>query len=159
MILVLTQKLGQTIGPNLGGVHNESGQTKGQTWKPTRGVERYKAWRLGTTVEVKNHHQRVVFGCRPADAGAKGALQLTLEGCGAHHKICKNQLNMETWRPAGGVLILKSTSSKTHYKIQNKSCYFWDFCQMENFDFLCKLLTLTFLSFGWFLTTEYVNLS
>ena len=39
----------------------------------------------------QNTTKVVVVGCRPADAGAKGALQLTLEGCGAHHKNLKNK--------------------------------------------------------------------
>ena len=56
-----------------------------------RGDEWCKAGGLGPTEVVGNHHQRVVFGHKPADAGGTAALQPTFGQCGAQCKIHKNR--------------------------------------------------------------------
>lgn len=77
--------MGQIWKPNPSGVHRVLGQRFGQCLKPTRGggVERYKASGLGTTVEVKNHHQSGGVGSESADAGGLAALQVCLGTSGA----------------------------------------------------------------------------
>ena len=89
--------MGQGLIANPGGVHWDWGQTDSQCIEPgRRGNERCKVHGLGPTEVVGKHHQRVVFGHKPADAGGTAALQPTFGQCGAQCKIHKNILKMGT---------------------------------------------------------------
>ena len=55
-------------------------------------------------------------GVVTADAGGMVALQLCFLACGAQGKITKNESKLGSCSRGGGLQILKSSGSKTHYK-------------------------------------------
>ena len=57
-------------------------------------------------------------------------------------------------RQGGGLLILKSTRSKTQYKILNKSCKIWKKLKTCNFDFFTCDERLTYMNFESIISTE-----
>ena len=88
----MNSELGQISRLKLGGSQWFLGQPRGQTWYPgRRGVERCKVQGLGPTGLARKPPPSCGGGGVSAETEQYTALQLTLESCGAHHKIHKNK--------------------------------------------------------------------